>query len=37
MNRKITNRLSAEDSSGFIERLEKLDKEAVDKKIESWI
>jgi hypothetical protein len=37
MNRKITNRLSAEDSSGFIERLEKLEKEAVDKKIESWI
>lgn len=37
MNRKITNRLSADDSSGFIERLEKLEKEAVDQKIESWI
>ena len=37
LNRKITNQLSVEDSSGFIERLEKLEKEAVEKKIESWI
>ena len=37
LNRKITNRLSVADSSGFIERLEKLEKEAVDRKIESWI
>lgn len=37
LNRKITNQLSVEDSSGFVKRLEKLEKEAVDKKIESWI
>ena len=37
LNRKITNQLSVEDSSGFIKRLEKLEKEAVEKKIESWI
>lgn len=37
LNRKITNQLSVEDSNGFVKRLEKLDKEAVDKKIESWI
>ena len=37
LNRKITTQLSVEDSSGFIKRLEKLEKEAVEKKIESWI
>lgn len=37
LNRKITNQLSVEDSSSFVKRLEKMDKEAVDKKIESWI
>lgn len=37
LNRKITNQLSVEDSSGFVKRLGKMDKEAVDKKIESWI
>ena len=37
LNRKITNQFSVEDSGGFVKRLEKMDKEAVDKKIESWI
>ena len=37
LNRKITNQLSVEDSRGFVKRLEKLEKKAVDKTIESWI
>ena len=37
LNRKITNQLSVEDSSGFVKRLEMMEKEAVDSKIESWI
>jgi len=37
LNRKITNQLSVGDSSGFVKRLEKMDGEAVEKKIESWI
>lgn len=37
LDRKITNQISVEDSNGFVRRLEKKEREAVDSKLESWI
>jgi len=37
LNRKKINRLSVEDSKGFVKRIEEMAREAVESQIESWV